>query len=107
MNLPGNNNEHTATGIEGGPAPKLVFLFTGQGAQHIGMGKALYEAHPFFRMTMKRCSKLLEPYLEKPLLKVVGRRSFASNSLYAASSLLLSIRLQSFLRNGVSCLNYF
>ena len=66
--IAGNTNEYTATGVKGRRAPKLAFLFTGQGAQHIGMGKALYEVHPFFRMTMQRCSKLLEPYLEKPLL---------------------------------------
>ena len=28
---------------------KIGFLYAGQGAQHVGMGKDLYEAYPEFR----------------------------------------------------------
>ena len=44
----GNTDADTSTGIIGRRAPKLAFLFTGQGAQHVGMGKALYEGVPKF-----------------------------------------------------------
>ncbi len=58
----------TTTGSIPRRAPKLAFLFTGQGAQHVGMGKALYEVHPTFRWWIDQCAQLLEPHLERPLL---------------------------------------
>ncbi|MBK5305038.1 MULTISPECIES: type I polyketide synthase, partial [Gammaproteobacteria] len=37
-------------------APRVAFLFTGQGAQYLGMGKELYANQPTFRETIDRCS---------------------------------------------------
>ena len=59
----------TSTGSIGRRAPKLAFLFTGQGAQHVGMGKALYDTHPIFREWMGQCAELFAPHLESPLLE--------------------------------------
>ncbi len=67
----GNEPAGVSTGVIGRRAPKLAFLFTGQGAQHIGMGKELYDAHPSFRASIDRCAELLEPHLELPLLDVM------------------------------------
>jgi len=52
-------------------SPKIVFLFTGQGSQYIGMGQALYETQPTFRQTLERCDDILRDYLEQPLLEIL------------------------------------
>ncbi|NOX49264.1 MAG: acyltransferase domain-containing protein, partial [Gammaproteobacteria bacterium] len=41
----------------------VAFLFTGQGSQYIGMGKALYTRYPVFRRHVDKCDQLFEPHL--------------------------------------------
>ncbi|WP_276599100.1 type I polyketide synthase [Nannocystis sp. SCPEA4] len=52
-------------------APRVVFLFSGQGAQHPGMGRALMAELPVFRDTLLRCAEILRPHLPRPLLSVL------------------------------------
>ncbi len=51
--------------------PPLVFMFPGQGAQYVNMGKNLYETEPVFRQTLDECAKILQPVLKPGLLELL------------------------------------
>ncbi|MGB8690433.1 MAG: type I polyketide synthase, partial [Microcoleus sp.] len=51
--------------------PKIACLFTGQGSQYQRMGWELYQTQPRFREVLQECDRLLQPYLEIPLLKAL------------------------------------
>ncbi|NIM10484.1 MAG: amino acid adenylation domain-containing protein [Candidatus Aminicenantes bacterium] len=42
---------------------EVIFMFPGQGAQYVDMGRDLYRTEPVFRETMDRCFTLLKPLL--------------------------------------------
>lgn len=42
---------------------EAVFMFSGQGTQHAGMGQALYEQESVYREAIDRCAEVLEPFL--------------------------------------------
>ncbi|HJX28164.1 MAG TPA: SDR family NAD(P)-dependent oxidoreductase, partial [Thermoanaerobaculia bacterium] len=51
--------------------PPVVFLFSGQGAQYVGMGRELYEREPLFRDEIDRCCEILESHLGFDLRRVL------------------------------------
>jgi acyl transferase domain-containing protein/surfactin synthase thioesterase subunit/acyl carrier protein len=50
---------------------KIGFLFSGQGAQSAGMGKALYETEPAFRAALDRVFAAMAPHLDRPLADIL------------------------------------
>jgi natural product biosynthesis luciferase-like monooxygenase protein len=71
--------------------PKIVFLFSGQGPQYVGMGRQLYETQPTFRQTMDRCDEILQPYLERSLRSILytqpGQPSLLDRTAYTQPAL--------------------
>jgi len=55
----------------GGAGPEVVFMFTGQGAQYVGMARGLYENEPVFRAALDECAAGLANDLPRPLLEVM------------------------------------
>ena len=49
----------------------VTFLFSGQGSQHIFMGRELYSEEPVFRMEIDRCAKLLKKYINMDIRKLL------------------------------------
>ena len=50
---------------------KISFMFAGQGAQYINMGRGLYETEATFRQHVDECAALLKPALELDLRDVL------------------------------------
>ncbi|HYO56328.1 SDR family NAD(P)-dependent oxidoreductase, partial [Archangium sp.] len=54
-----------------GPAPKVDFVFGGEGERYVAMGRELYETQPVFREALEQCGEALRGVLEKPLMQVL------------------------------------
>ncbi|HXO26582.1 MAG TPA: beta-ketoacyl synthase N-terminal-like domain-containing protein, partial [Thermoanaerobaculia bacterium] len=63
----------------------VVFLFPGQGTQHVDMGRGLYDSEPVFRRELDACADLLAPLLgadlRQALFPPAARRAVAAGEL--------------------------
>ncbi|MHC5824398.1 MAG: type I polyketide synthase, partial [Nostoc sp.] len=49
----------------------VVFMFSGQGAQYVNMGRELYQSEPIFREQVDECCQLLKPHIGLDLRTVL------------------------------------
>ncbi len=52
-------------------APPVVFMFSGQGAQYVNMGRELYEQETIFRESVDECCAILNRYMEDDLRTII------------------------------------
>ena len=57
------------------PHREVVFVFPGQGAQWVGMGRDLMESSPVFAALMAECGRALAPFVDWSLSEVLGDAS--------------------------------
>ncbi|MCB1741758.1 MAG: SDR family NAD(P)-dependent oxidoreductase [Gammaproteobacteria bacterium] len=81
---------------------RTVFLFTGQGSQFVGMGRALYDTEPVFRACFDRCVELFrglrsdaadlrEVVFEESETDRLRRTEYTQPALYALEVSLLAL----------------
>ena len=49
----------------------VVFMFSGQGAQYVNMGRELYEKEPVFKENIDKCTAILTPLLNMDVRKLL------------------------------------
>ena len=71
---------------------RVAFLFTGQGAQHVGMGRALEQHHPHFRASIDECDAILQPLLGRSIREIlypsaIGDAELINQTIYTQPAL--------------------
>ncbi len=67
-----------------GPAPKVAFLFTGQGSQYVNMVKGLRASEPVVKSAFDEADQVMTPLLGKPLSQCIYLDKSDEKALAAA-----------------------
>ncbi len=85
--LHGTSHPRVVTGVAGAEAPRVAFLFPGQGPQYVGMGRQLYDTIPEYRRAFDACADALDPLLPLPIRPIVfpddGDATLLNQTAYA------------------------
>lgn len=74
--------------------PKIVYVFSGQGSQWLGMGRALLQQEPVFLATIRECDEIIRRYVDWSLLTVLAsKEDLFSGSIDVLQPTLLSMEL--------------
>ncbi|MEM9164263.1 MAG: type I polyketide synthase, partial [Cyanobacteria bacterium P01_F01_bin.4] len=68
-----SESPYRLTGTASQDTSSVIFMFSGQGAQHINMALDLYETEPVFRQSLDQCASILGEAF--PLLEVLYQES--------------------------------
>jgi acyl transferase domain-containing protein/acyl-CoA synthetase (AMP-forming)/AMP-acid ligase II/NADPH:quinone reductase-like Zn-dependent oxidoreductase/NAD(P)-dependent dehydrogenase (short-subunit alcohol dehydrogenase family)/acyl carrier protein len=74
-------------------APRVAFVFTGQGAQYCGMGRGLYETQPVYRAVIDELATYFDPLLERPLHAILFDEHVAIDETGLAQPALFCVEL--------------
>jgi acyl transferase domain-containing protein/acyl carrier protein len=100
--LLGHDRTQLLTALRGAPArsgparaPRIAFLFSGQGSQYHGMGRELYETEPVFRDVFDACDRVLAPALGASLaeLTLYGTERAEINETRVTQPALVTLEL--------------
>lgn len=78
-----------ANGVHEGASRPVAFLFSGQGSQHAGMCRELYDGEPVFRGAVDRCAELMHPHFGRDIRELLKHGSDSELSeTYVAQPIL-------------------
>jgi phthiocerol/phenolphthiocerol synthesis type-I polyketide synthase E len=78
LSNPGSPQRYTF--FSTGDKRPVIFMFPGQGAQYVDMGRQLYQQEPVFRKEMDRCFEILNPLMNYDLKEILYRSDRSDSS---------------------------